>query len=168
MDTNELIVAIAGGTVAFIVIWLWQKWATKRLANRLVADVLAETTTPDGRPKLKPESPKLKPESDYTVAVSEADVICSRPDGTTESVEWNDLQRVEILTTDDGPFAPDMFWVLYGSTGGCVIPWGATGENELMDRLQALPDFRNDVIVNAASLTTNNQLLCWERTPQNA
>ncbi len=141
-------------------IWIWQRWATKRLANRLVAEVLAETTTADGRPKLKPER-------DYVVAVSETDVICSRPDGTTESVKWNDLQRVEILTTEDGPFTPDVFWVLYGTTDGCVIPWGATGEKELMHRLQALPEFRNDVIVNAASLTTNNQLLCWQRTPQN-
>ncbi len=156
-----LILAIATGAVALVVIWLWQKLAAKRLANRLVAKVLAETTTPDGRLKLKPES-------DFTVAVSDSDVICSRPDGTTESVKWNDLQRVEILTTDDGPFAPDMFWVLYGSTDGCVIPWGATGEKQLMDRLQALPEFRNDVIVNAAGLTTCNQLLCWERTQQSA
>lgn len=161
MDTPALIFAIAAGAVAFVVIWLWQKWATKRLADRLVADGLAETTTADGRPKLKPES-------DFVVDVSETGATCRRPDGKTESVKWNDLQRVEILTTDDGPFAPDMFWVLYGSSDGCVIPWGATGEKELMDRLQALPGFRNDVIVDATSLTTNNQLLCWERTQQNA
>ena len=161
MDTNVVIFAVAVGAVAFVVIWLWQKWPTKRLANRLIAEVLAETTTANGRLKLKPES-------DYTVSVSETDVICSRPGSTNESVKWNDLQRVEILTTADGPFAPDMFWVLYGSTDGCVIPWGATGESELINRLQALPGFRNDVIVNAVSLTTNNQLPCWERTPQYA
>lgn len=159
METLALIFAITTG--AIVLIWLWQNWARKRLADRLVADVLPDITKATG-------PSEQKPESDFVVDVSEAGVTCRRPDGKTASVIWSDLRRVEILTTDDGPFAPDMFWVLYGSSDGCVIPWGATGEKALLERLQALPEFRNDVIVNAVGLTTNNQLLCWERTPQNA
>ena len=41
----------------------------------------------------------------------------------------------------------------------------AMGEAELLKRLQALPGFRNDPIIDAPSLTTNNCLVCWERTP---
>jgi hypothetical protein len=78
-------------------------------------------------------------------------------------VEGNDLKKVAILTTDAGPFAPDIFWVLIDSKGGCVVPWGATGESQLLDRLQALNGFRSDVIVNATSLTSNHLLTCWER-----
>ncbi len=40
---------------------------------------------------------------------------------------------------------------------------GATGEKELLSRLQQLPNFRYDVIVNAAGLTSNDLLICWER-----
>jgi hypothetical protein len=159
LDIPALIFAIAAGAVVFVVIRLWQKWATNCLAKRLVSDVLAKTKTADGLPKLKPES-------DFVVDVSGTGATCRRPDGKTESVKWNDLERVEILTTDEGPFAPDIFWVLYGSSDGCVIPWGATGETELLNLLQALPGFRYDVLVDAASLATNNQLLCWERTQQ--
>jgi hypothetical protein len=157
LDTTELVVVIAVAVMALLIVWLCEKWAAKRLADRLVAEVLAKPITFDNHPKLKPES-------DYVVEVSDTGATCLRPDGKTESVKWDDLQRVEILTTDEGPFLPDVFWVLYGSTGGCVVPWGATGERELIERLQALAGFHNDAIVNAACLTTNNRLLCWERT----
>ncbi len=51
-------------------------------------------------------------------------VTCKRPSGVVESVLWDDLQRVSILTTDTGPFAEDVFFVLYGSNSdsGCVVP----------------------------------------------
>ena len=68
------------------------------------------------------------------------------------------------LTTDEGPFLPDMFWVLSDSQGGCMVPSGATGEQELRDRLFALPGFRSEVFIHAVSLTSNNLLVCWERT----
>lgn len=151
-----MIIAITFGALAFPMVWLSFAWISNLLADRLLAEVLAKTKT-------SIDSPRLKPECIFTVNVEKTHVTCSRSDGTTEFVNWDDLQRVEVLTTDDGPFAPDMFWVLYGSTDGCVIPWGATGENELLIRLQALPGFRNDLMVDATTLTTNTQLLCWER-----
>jgi hypothetical protein len=156
LDLNALIFVAVTVAIAFVVIWHVAKWAQRRLVRRLVADVLGNTSTPDGHPKLKPES-------DYVVTVSDTLATCTRPDGTTEAVPWDDLQKVEIVTTDQGPFVPDIFWVLYGTKGGCIIPWGATGEKQLMDRFQALPGFRNDAIIGAATLTTNNRLTCWER-----
>ena len=78
-------------------------------------------------------------------------------------MEWDDLQRVEIVTTDHGPFAPDVFWVLHGLKAGCVIPQGATGEKELLERLQALPGFRYEAVIEAMSSTENRRFLCWER-----
>ncbi len=32
--------------------------------------------------------------------------------------EAADLQKVEVVTTSEGPFAPDVFWVLHGTEGG--------------------------------------------------
>lgn len=161
MDAYALIFAVVVGVLVYCMIGLYPRWAAKRFSNRLVARLRAKATASD-------DGPNLKPESDFTVVVSDTDVRCSRPDGSLESVRWNDLQKIEILTTDEGPFAPDVFWVLHGSTDGCVIPWGATGESQLLDRLQALPDFRNDVVMHAAGLTTRHRLLCWQRAEPNA
>lgn len=107
---------------------------------------------------------KLIPESLYIVEVSDAGVSCSRPDQKVESVAWDDLQCVEIVNTDEGPFFPDVFWVLHGSESGCVIPQGATGEEQLLERLQKLPGFDNEALIKAMSVTTNKRSLCWRRT----
>ncbi len=106
---------------------------------------------------------KLMAESLYIVEVSDAGVSCSRLDQKVESVTWDDLQRVEIVNTDEGPFFPDVFWVLHGSESGCVIPQGATGEEQLLERLQELPGFDNEALIKAMTVTTNTRSLCWRR-----
>jgi hypothetical protein len=98
------------------------------------------------------------------VVECEGDVVsCALPDGKTERVAWNDLQRVEIITTDEGPGAADVFWMLHGSATGCVVPQGATGANRLLERLQALPHFDNSAVIQAMGSTSNNRFLVWSR-----
>lgn len=109
------------------------------------------------------ESSRLQPESQFIVTISEEAITCQQPDGTTESVRLDDLQKVDILTTSDGPFAPDVFWLLHGSTGGCSIPQGATGESELLDHLQTLPAFDNQAVIQAMGSTQEALFTCWKR-----
>ena len=70
----------------------------------------------------------MQPEQAYTVTISDEGVTCRRPNGVVESVRWDDLHGVLLQTTSDGPFAPDVFWILVGRLGGCVVPQGAAGE----------------------------------------
>jgi len=109
---------------------------------------------------------QLQPESQFVVHVSESEVRCERPDGCSEHVAWDDLQAVIVQTTNDGPFLPDVFWILAGSssTSGCVIPQGATGESVLLERLQKLPSFDNEALTRAMSCTENEKFLCWQRS----
>jgi hypothetical protein len=107
--------------------------------------------------------PKPIPESFFVVEVSDAGVSCARPGQKVEKVAWDDLQRVEIVNTDEGPFLPDVFWVLHGSESGCVIPQGAAGEEQLLERLQKLPGFDNKAVIEAMTVTTNKRSLCWQR-----
>src|SRR4051812_8255089 len=98
---------------------------------------------------------KLEPESSYLVTVSDAGVSVTTPDGEIQSVDWDDLQSVAIETNDLGPFVADVFWHLFGSKSKCIIPRGATGEKMLVARLQTLPDFNNEALIEAMSSTTN-------------
>lgn len=116
---------------------------------------LAAMTTPD--------DPGL--ESAFRLHLTEESLTCTRPNGTVEQVRWNDLQRVEILGTPDGPLLPDMFWVLHGSAGtGCVVPWGVPGDDDLLARLQQLRGFDNDAVVSASGHTEERLTLCWQRS----
>lgn len=106
---------------------------------------------------------RLYPESTYVVTITDTEVSCKRPDGGSETVSWDELRAVVLETTDEGPFAMDVFWILVGNGRGCIIPQGATGEQELIDRLQALPGFDNQAMIDAMACTENQKFLCWKK-----
>lgn len=89
------------------------------------------------------------------------EIICYRPDGSSERVAWSDLRKVEIITTDEGPFLPDVFWVLHGDKNHFTIPQGATGDDLLLERLQELPGFNNEVFITSMGSTSNARFVCW-------
>jgi hypothetical protein len=49
------------------------------------------------------------------VIITDDSVTRFRPDGVQESVHWDDLVEVGILTTDEGPWSEDVFWLLMAS-----------------------------------------------------
>jgi hypothetical protein len=108
-----------------------------------------------------PASAYRNPEQAYIVTVSDSGVSCQRPSGIRESVTWDDLRAVLIETNDAGPFVSDVFWILVGEDSGCVVPLGATGEDLLLKRLQALKDFDNTAVIQAMSSSENKRFLCW-------
>ena len=133
------------------------QWQGSRIASRLIDEAMHPERYPTNAQR------KLNPESRFIVRLSDEAVSCERPDGRVEQVAWDDLRRVEILTTPDGPLLPDAFWVLSGSDSGCVIPWGATGDRELLERLQRLPHFDSMAVINTAPKTEESMTLCWQR-----
>lgn len=138
--------------IVSIIVIFWDYFRGKKLIRRLKEE----------GPKLG-ESSKLIPESLCVVQISETSVSSSNPSGTIDTVEWQELNSVEIVTTDKGPFFPDVFLVLNGSRTKCVIPQGATGETELLHRLQKLPGFRNDALIKAMGCTDIARFLCWQK-----
>lgn len=149
--------AVLFGLPALLLLMLvercWLQWSAKRTVQGLLRKLR--------RGELA--KPRLCPECRYFVQLTDVGVSCIHPDGLVERVAWDDLRRVEILTTDQGPFVPDVFWVLHGTESGCLIPQGATGEEELLRRLQGLPGFRNEAVIEAVPSTANRRFLCWER-----
>jgi len=107
-------------------------------------------------------TPDLNFESKWVVAVSDTEISCTRPNGNVESVDWDDLRIVVIETTDEGPW-PDVFWYLAGEEAGCVVPLGATGEDFMVERLQALCGFDNAAFAEAMSCTSNRRFTVWKR-----
>ena len=100
------------------------------------------------------------------VVVTDKGIAYHRTSGDIEAVDWADLRTVLIETTDGGPYFPDVFWILIGDQGGCVIPQGIVGEEVLAERLLALPGFDQSALIEAMSSTTNQRFLCW-RTQHN-
>lgn len=98
-----------------------------------------------------------------SVTFDDEKIVRTRSNGETESVRWDELQSVEIITTAGGPWSEDVFWILKGRDSGCAIPQGVQGFAELLKRLQALPGFRDDAAIEAMGSTANGSFLCWTR-----
>ena len=105
---------------------------------------------------------RRKPER---VVITESAVTRTRPDGVEESIKLCDLSEVGILTTDEGPWQEDVYFLLIGSKGksGCVVSQSAEGFDKLFSYLQKLPDFNNEAVIKAMGSTTNAKFVCWKR-----
>jgi hypothetical protein len=92
-------------------------------------------------------------------------VVRTQANGRVETVRWDDLQQVTIMTTSDGPIADDVFFMLHGKDqSGCAVPQSADGADALLQRLQQLPGFNNEAVIEAMSSTANATFVCWKRT----
>jgi len=98
-----------------------------------------------------------------TVIFDSAGITHSIADGQSEFVTWADLKTITVVTTNQGPFVDDVFWVLAGDLSRCVVPSESQGMQELLPRLQTLPGFDNRALISSMSSTQNAQFLCWSR-----
>lgn len=94
-------------------------------------------------------------------------VICLRyPDGELRNLRWADLNGVTIRTNDAGPFATDLFWLLYADDKepAAMFPGGASGESELLSAMQQrLAGFDNEQLIAAMGSTQNQAFTVWQR-----
>ena len=73
-----------------------------------------------------------------------------------------DLKRVSIITTDQGPFYPDVFWLLESSSEIGIIPQEGP-DSEFLNKVQSLPGFDNKAVIMAMSSAVDNIFVCWEK-----
>lgn len=96
-------------------------------------------------------------------------VTVTRPNGAVEHVDWADLVEVAILTTDEGPFVEDVFFLLIGAfdeagqpKSGVALDHGAV-QGPILDRLLALPGFDHEAFIQAMGSASNATFVCWRR-----
>ena len=113
--------------------------------------------------RIAPNALRQAPEAQFAVSFDERKIKLTVPDGRTFTVAWHNLVGVAIQTTDEGPFQPDVFWLLGTKDGSLRVPQGAQGEDEFLHRLQQLPDFNNEALISAMGSANNNVFICWQR-----
>jgi hypothetical protein len=89
------------------------------------------------------------------------------PDGEIQQIRWDELDEVGIVTTDEGPFVEDVFFMLLSNDQkGCAIPQGAEGNEALLSRLQMLPNFDNGALIDAMGCTSNQNFRLWKKSDE--
>ena len=85
-----------------------------------------------------------------------------------EGVLWDELERVEILTTDEGPYADDFFFLLGGRDGkGVAVSNELAVKHGLVAVLQRrLAGLDNKAIIEASGSTQVRRFLVWQKQNQ--
>lgn len=79
------------------------------------------------------------------------------------TIAWDDLLEVSLVTTAaGGPLAQDVLFVLVGASGSLVISASHPDSRPLLERLQRLPGFRNEVLVAAMETAEADRFVVWE------
>ena len=102
------------------------------------------------------------PGGPYEVVVTEEGVTCTHPSRPPESIRWDDVDEIQLVTTSDGPLLPDMWYVFSGASGGVSIPSEARGFDALWDEFQRRFDGFDHSLIHQAGTDDARQLL-WKR-----
>jgi hypothetical protein len=98
------------------------------------------------------------------------DVGVSRTLGSiNERIRWDDVDEIRIITTEDGPYAEDVFFAIVdGNQKGCLVPHDAAVRFKLLERLQSrFNGLDDEAVIKAMGSTSNANFLIWKR-PQRA
>ena len=104
-----------------------------------------------------------KPRLQDNVHMNDEEIVREISDGTTERVRWDELRKVTIITTDQGPFLEDVFFILESSNSGALITHDWATKIQLLEQLEKLPNFNFEQVIKAMTCTDNNSFLCWEK-----
>ena len=85
------------------------------------------------------------------------------PESDPTEIRWDELEQVAIHTNDSGPWGADVWWILKSHNSSCAYPQGATGDAELLAKLQSLEGFDSEQVVLAMGCTSNAEFICWQR-----
>lgn len=84
------------------------------------------------------------------------------PEKDPQAVAWSELIGVAVETTDQGPFDEDVWWHLATNNGVVTYPSEATGAGDLLERLQKIPTFNNERLIQAMGSTSNQTFILWD------
>jgi len=112
--------------------------------------------------KREPKRPYF-PEGEYIVTITSSFIKVEHPQRETEQVMWNNIQKIKLVNTADGPWLPDVWLALIGKDDGCVIPQGAKGYDEVYDIVSKYKGFSFENVIKSMGCTDNAEFLLWEK-----
>jgi hypothetical protein len=97
------------------------------------------------------------------LTIDDVGITRTAPD-LREHVAWGDIARVRILTTDQGPWLEDVFFVVDSRNGdGCVVTHDLAVRSGLLEALQSrLEGVNNAAVIEAMCSAEAREFTIWE------
>lgn len=78
-----------------------------------------------------------------------------------ESVNFDRIDEIIIITNDRGPYGEDIFWMLAGGDEGLVFGQGWPGADALVEKLMELPGFDHKKMIDAMGSVGEGRFSVW-------
>ncbi len=107
------------------------------------------------------------PDGPFVVNITDNDVACEHPKRKRESIRWDEVDEIRLVTTADGPHFPDM-WLLFinEKLKGCSIPTEAKGFDLILDEIKnRFTGFDYEAFVKGSG-TDYQQTTVWKKIEQ--
>ncbi len=86
------------------------------------------------------------------------------PGEEKRQIPWNAVRRIQLLTTDEGPWSEDVWWLFYlaGVDDPVVVPHGSQGNEKVFDVLEKHFSGANmEAVIKAMGSTSNATFDVW-------
>jgi hypothetical protein len=106
----------------------------------------------------------FRKEEKYLVRLEENKISCLHPEKPNESVFWDEISEVVVLTTDKGPYEPYIWILLTNDQGkGCVFPLGAKNSRKAIEKILGFQGLDLSLWAEALKSTENRRFVVWSR-----
>ena len=100
----------------------------------------------------------------YSYRLTEDGITRHDSDGTIKQVNWNDVSKISIVTTDQGPFVDDFYYVFCTDQNVLFVPldWGV--KLELIHHMhEHFPNVDFEAMIKASGSAENAEFFVWAR-----
>jgi len=80
-----------------------------------------------------------------------------------DEIAIDQIIEIAVVTTDEGPFADDVFVVLKSDQSEMKIPQEAENFDSLFDVFKKFEGFNYEAFIEAMSSTENERFVCWQK-----
>ena len=106
---------------------------------------------------------RKQPEDYYETEITDVYVKVTHPKRKTEQIDWNEIEEIKLINTDEGPFLPDVWLILMGNGKGCSIPQGSDGWNKVYEIVSKYDGFNFENVIKSASCAHNETFELWQK-----
>ncbi|MFA6210391.1 MAG: hypothetical protein WCT03_01930 [Candidatus Obscuribacterales bacterium] len=89
--------------------------------------------------------------------------LAAKPEESEREYLWSSVNHVGILTTSDGPWCEDVYFVIKTDNGTIMIDQSHAAKIELFEQFARLPGFNYEQVILAMGCTDDAAFNCWER-----
>jgi len=103
--------------------------------------------------------------SEPVIKLNDEGVACHFPSkGKTDKIKWSDIALIQVLTTNEGPYVCDVFYVLTDKNDqGVVIPQDKKESKEVFEKIREFPGFDNKTFIEAMGSAQVKWFTVWKK-----